>query len=123
LRCVTAIGHWFAHRAAADVAASAYVYFSRLFSGVEPGHRRHRGQRVRLGEGRQPYGLPFFNDDDDQIRPGIVVMPAGSGDFWIAIGRTFAGRRRVAIRGWLATYTDGTGGLDLQAILRSRDDP
>jgi hypothetical protein len=36
-------------------------------------------------ESRQPYGLPFFNDDEGQIRPGIVVMPAGSGDFWVVM--------------------------------------
>ena len=24
-----------------------------------------------------PYGLAYFNDDAGQIRPGIVVMPAG----------------------------------------------
>jgi hypothetical protein len=100
-------------RAAADVAASAYVYFSRLFSGVEPDIAVIVASESDW-ESRQPYGLPFFNDDDDQIRPGIVVMPAGSGDFWIAIGEDI---RRASPRGYtrlLATYTDGTGGLDLQ---------
>ena len=62
-------------RAAADVAASAYGYFSRLFSGVEPDIAVIVASESDW-ESRQPYGLPFFNDDDDQIRPGIVVMRA-----------------------------------------------
>jgi hypothetical protein len=58
--------------------------------------------------------LPFFNDDDDQIRPGIVVMPAGSGDFWVAMGQDL---HEASPRGYtrlLTTYPDGAGGLDLQ---------
>jgi hypothetical protein len=100
-------------RAAADVAADAYVYFSRLFSGVEPDIAVIVADET-VWESRQPYGLPFFNDDDGQIRPGIVVMPAGSGDFWIAIGQDI---REASPRGYtrlLATYPDGAGGLDLQ---------
>ena len=82
-------------RAAADVAASAYGYFTRLFSGVEPDIAVIVAGQADW-ESRQPYGLPFFNDDDGQIRPGIVVMPAGSGDFWIAIGAGHS--RRIAAR-------------------------
>ena len=100
-------------RAAADVAANAYGYFSRLFSGVEPDIAIIVAGQADW-ESRQPYGLPFFNDDDGQIRPGIVVMPAGSGDFWVAIGQDI---RDASPRGYtrlLATYPDGAGGLDLQ---------
>ena len=100
-------------RAAADVAASAYGYFSRLFSGVEPDIAVIVADQADW-KSRQPYGLPFFNDDDGQIRPGIVVMPAGGGDFWIAIGQDI---RDASPRGYarlLATYPDGSGGLDLQ---------
>jgi hypothetical protein len=100
-------------RAAADVAAAAYVYFSRLFSGVEPDIAVIVADKADW-ESRQPYGLPFFNDDDGQIRPGIVVMPAGSGDFWIAMGQDI---RDASPRGYtrlLATYPDGADGLDLQ---------
>jgi len=99
--------------AAADVAADAYVYFSRLFSGVEPDIAVILADEADW-ESRQPYGLPFFNDDDGQIRPGIVVMPAGSGDFWIAMGQDL---NEASPRGYtrlLATYPDGAGGLDLQ---------
>jgi hypothetical protein len=100
-------------RAAADVAASAYGYFSGLFSGVEPDIAVIVAGRADW-ESNQPYGLPFFNDDSGQIRPGIVVMPAGSGDFWIAMGQDI---RDASPRGYtrmLATYPDGAGGLDLQ---------
>lgn len=100
-------------RAAADIAASAYGYFSRLFSGVEPDIALIVASEADW-ESRQPYGLPFFNDDDGQIRPGIVVMPAGSGDFWIAIGQDV---RDASPRGYArlrAAYPDGAGGLDLQ---------
>jgi len=100
-------------RAAADVAADAYVYFSRLFSGVEPDIAVIVADEADWESG-QPYGLPFFNDDDGQIRPGIVVMPAGSGDFWIAMGHDL---HEASPRGYtrlLATYPDGAGGLDLQ---------
>ncbi len=100
-------------RAAADVAANAYVYFSRLFTGVEPGIAVIVADEADW-RSRQPYGLPFFNDDDGQIRPGIVVMPAGSGDFWIAMGQDI---RDASPRGYarlLAAYPDGADGLDLQ---------
>ena len=100
-------------RASADVAADAYAYFSRLFSGVEPDIAVIVVDEADW-ESRQPYGLPFFNDDDGQIRPGIVVMPAGSGDFWIAMGQDL---QEASPRGYarlLATYPGGAGGLDLQ---------
>jgi hypothetical protein len=100
-------------RAAADVAADAYVYFSRLFSGIEPDIAVIVADEADW-KSRQPYGLPFFNDDDDQIRPGIVVMPAGRGDFWVAMGQDL---HEASPRGYtrlLTTYPDGAGGLDLQ---------
>lgn len=100
-------------RAAADVAADAYVYFSRLFSGIEPDIAVIVANETDW-ESRQPYGLPFFNDDDDQIRPGIVVMPAGSGDFWVAIGQDLHEASPREYPRLLATYPDGTGGVDLQ---------
>jgi hypothetical protein len=100
-------------RAAADIAASAYGYFSRLFSGVEPDIAVIVAGQADW-KSRQPYGLPFFNDDDGQIRPGIVVMPAGSGDFWIAIGQDIREASPSGYRRLLAAYPDGAGGLDLQ---------
>src|ERR1700678_1394892 len=99
-------------RAAADVAADAYLYFTRLFS-VEPDIAVIVASEADW-ESRQPYGLPFFNDDDGQIRPGIVVMPAGSGDFWVAIGQDIRDASPRGYRRLLAAYPDGAGGLDLQ---------
>jgi hypothetical protein len=99
--------------AAADVAANAYAYLSRLFTGVDPDIAVIVADKADW-QSRQPYGLPFFNDDDGQIRPGIVVMPAGSGDFWIGMGQDI---RDASPRGYprlLAAYPDGAGGLDLQ---------
>lgn len=100
-------------RTAADVAADAYVYFSRLFSGVEPDIAVIVADESDW-KSRQPYGLPFFNDDDGQLRPGIVVMPAGSGEFWIAIGQDLHEASPRDYAKLLATYPDGAGGLDLQ---------
>jgi hypothetical protein len=99
-------------RAAAGFAADAYVYFNRLFR-VEPDIAVIVADKADW-ESRQPYGLPFFNDDDGQIRPGIVVMPAGSGDFWIAMGQDLREASPSGYTRLLATYPDGAGGLDLQ---------
>ena len=100
-------------RAAADITADAYAYFTRLFSAVEPDIAVVVADEEDWESG-QPYGLPFFNDDVDQIRPGVIVMPAGPGDFWRAMGQDL---RQVSAGGYrrlLATYPDGSGGLDLQ---------
>jgi hypothetical protein len=101
-------------RAAADAAANAYVYFSRLFSQARPDIALVVADGVDWPEDGQPYGLPFFNDDDGQIRPGVVVMPAGGGDFWIAIGQDLHDASPRGYTRLLATYPDGAGGLDLQ---------
>jgi len=100
-------------RAAADLAARAYVYLSRLFTGVEPDIAVIVADKADW-QSRQPYGLPFFNDDDGQIRPGIVVMPAGSGDFWVAIGEDIRDASPSGYKRLLAAYPDGDGNLDLQ---------
>src|SRR5580704_16241549 len=99
--------------AAADLTASAYVYFRRLFSAVEPDIAVVVADEADWS-GSGPYGLPFFNDDAGEIRPGIVVMPAGGGDFWGAIAQDL---RDASPRGYaklLTTYPDGAGGVDLQ---------
>lgn len=99
--------------AAAGVAADAYLYLSRLLPGVHPDLAVIVADEEDW-ESRQPYGLPFFNDDPGQVRPGVVVLPAGSGDFWVGIG---ADIREASPRGYaklLAAYPDGKGGLDLQ---------
>ncbi|MGC1781195.1 MAG: hypothetical protein WA708_01605 [Acidobacteriaceae bacterium] len=100
-------------RAAADLAGDAYNYLSQLFSGFEPDIAVIVADRTDW-ESRQPYGLPFFNDDDDQIRPGIVVMPAGRGDFWIAMGEDLREASPHDYPQLFATYPDDATGLDLQ---------
>ena len=57
-------------RAAADVAANAYVYFSRLFGGVEPDIAVIVADEADWS-GNGPYGLPFFRNDAGEIRPGM----------------------------------------------------
>lgn len=99
---------------AADLAADAYGYFSRLLSGVEPEIALIVAGEADWPGRTSPYGLAFFNDDDGQIRPGVVVMPAGPGDFWAAIAQDL---RDASPRGYaklLARYPDGAGGVDLQ---------
>ena len=116
------VGSLLRARAAADVAADAYVYFSRLFSGVEPDIAVMVVDDANW-ESRQPYGLAFFNDDDGQIRPGIVVMPAGRGDFWIAIGQDL---HEVSPRDYPRLLWDISRRrrwLGSSAILRPRHDP
>jgi len=100
-------------RAAADIAAAAYTYFSRLFSAVEPDIAIVVADEADW-PGTGPYGLPFFRDDPGEIRPGVVVMPAGGGDFWTEIAHDL---RDASPRGYarlLAAYPDGAAGLDLQ---------
>ena len=62
---------------AADLAADAYIYFSRLFSAVEPDIAVVVVDEANWPGVSSPYGLAFFRDDADEIRPGVVVMPAG----------------------------------------------
>ncbi len=102
-------------RAAADVAADAFTYFRHLFSGVEPDIAVIVADRADW-HSRQPYGLPFFNDGDDQIRPGIVVLPAGRGDFWAAMGHDLREASPHDYPRLLSAYPDGAGGLDLQSF-------
>jgi len=101
-------------RAAADVAADAYVYLSRLFAPVEPDIAVVVADEQDWPDPGPPYGLPFFRGNAGEIRPGIVVMSAGAGDFWIGMVhdlRDASPRRSARL---LATYPDGSGGVDLQ---------
>ena len=98
---------------AADLAAGAYAYFSGLFSGVAPDIALIVADETDWLS-RQPYGLAFFNDDADQIRPGILVMPAGRGDFWAAMARDIREAAPDRYAELAAAYPDGQGGVDLQ---------
>ena len=100
-------------RAVADVAADAFAYFRRLLAPADPDIAV-----IVVDEedwpGSLPYGLPFFRDDPDEIRPGIVVMPAGGGDFWVEIARDLRDASPTGFAKLLAAYPDGAGGVDLQ---------
>ena len=65
---------------AAEIAADAYVYFRPLFGGVEPDIALIVADEEDW-RSRQPYGLPDLNEDKDQIRPGMLLIPVRSGDF------------------------------------------
>lgn len=101
-------------RAAANVAVSAYVYFDRLFAGVEPDIALVVADEADWPGQRSPYGLPFFRDGAGEIRPGVVVMPAGPGDFWIAMAQNLRDTSPHGYAKLLAAYPDGAGGVDLQ---------
>ncbi len=100
-------------RVAADFAGDAYFYLSGLFSAATPDIALIVANE-RDWESRQPYGLPFFDNDGGQIRPGIVVMPAGSGEFWTAIGEDLRDASPAEHPRLLETYPDGVGGVNLQ---------
>jgi hypothetical protein len=99
--------------AAADVAAAAYTYFDRLFAGVEPDIALIVADQTDWLS-RQPYGLAFFNDDPGQIPPGVVVIPAASGDFWSVMVHDLRETASHDYPKLLETYPDGVGGVDLQ---------
>jgi hypothetical protein len=96
----------------ASISAEAFDYIGQLFS-LRP-DLAVIVVNENDWESRQPYGLPFFNDDKEQIRPGIVVTPAGSGDFWVAIGEDLRETTPEGHERLLTAYPDGAGGLDLQ---------
>ena len=98
---------------AADIAAGAYAYFARLFSGVEPDIALIVADENDWSS-RQPYGLAFFNDDAGQIRPGVVVVPAGRGNFWNGMARDIRAAPPDRYIDVAAVYPDGQGGVDLQ---------
>jgi hypothetical protein len=99
-------------RVMASITADAYGYFAQLFS-LEPDLAVIVANEADW-ESRQPYGLPYFNDDDDQIRPGIVVMPAGTGVFWLAMGEDLRETTPEGYERLRMTYPNGDGGVDLQ---------
>jgi hypothetical protein len=101
-------------KAAADLVADAYVYLSGLLSAVEPDIAVIVADETDWPGHESPYGLPFFTDEAAEIRPSVVVMPAGGGDFWAAIAQDLSDASPHGYAKLLATYPDGAGGLDLQ---------
>lgn len=101
-------------RAAADMAGAAYGYFSGLFSQVEPDIALIVVDEADWPHNGLPYGLPFFTDEAAEIRPGVIVMPDGGGDFWVAMAEDLRGASPRGYAKLLVVYPDGAGGLDLQ---------
>lgn len=103
-------------KASADVAARAYDYFSRLFYGFEPDIALIVADQTDWVDwtSRCPYGLPFFNDELGDIHPGVVVMPAGSGDFWHSIAEALRDASPTEYARLLSAYPNGANGVDLQ---------
>ena len=99
---------------AADLAAEAYGYFNGLFSAVEPDIAIVVAGESEWPGKRTPYGLPFFTDEAVEIRPGVVVMPAGGGDFWAGMAQDLHDASPRGYARLLETYPDGAGGLDLR---------
>jgi hypothetical protein len=100
-------------KAVADLAEAGYVYFSRMFAGVEPDIAVIVAREADWSS-RLPYGMAFFNDDPGQIRPGVLVLPAGGGDFWLAIAHDIHAASPGGYATLRAVYPDGVGGVDLQ---------
>lgn len=98
---------------AAQLATSAYTYFSGLFAGVEPDIALIVADEPDWLT-RQPYGMPYFSDDADQIRSGVVVMPAGRGQFWSQMVRDLRDASPDRYAQLATTYPSGSGRVDLQ---------
>jgi hypothetical protein len=101
-------------KAAADLAASAYGYLSQLFGDTRPDIAIVVADESDWPESNNPYGLPFFRDGETELRPGILVMPAAGGDFWVSMAKELREAAPDMYPRLLATYPDGEGGLDLQ---------
>ncbi len=105
-------------KVSAGLAVAAYVYVSRLLSAITPDVAIvvvDETDWTRLTSGF-PYGLPLFNDEAGQIRPGVVTMPAGVVDFWIDIAQDL---RATSPSGYVrlrVTYPDVLGGVQLQPV-------
>jgi hypothetical protein len=101
-------------RAACDLAADAYAYLNALFGSVQPDIAVIVANEEDWPQSTNPYGMPFFRDGEEEIRPGILVMPADTGSFWLAMAADLAETAPQRYPLLLATYPDGRGGLDLQ---------
>ncbi len=112
-RCVTAWGAKERAVVSAEITAEAYGYFSGLFCDVKPDIALIIAAPSDWS-GRTTYGLPFFRDGAEEIRPGIIMMPAGPSDFWKGMVDDLRSASAGGFRALQATYSDGAGGVDLQ---------
>jgi hypothetical protein len=102
--------------ASAELAADAYLFLGGLLSQFAPDI-----SLVVAGERDWPhdgpsFGMPFFSEERGE-RPGVLVMPAGSGEFWSSMARGIGDDPPEGYARLLLSYPDGSGGLDLQPFI------
>jgi hypothetical protein len=102
--------------AAAEVAKDAYGYLSSLFSPCAPDLTLVIADEHDWPTDGPSFGMPFFSEERGE-RPGTLVMPAGSGEFWFELARGIGDEPPEGYATLLATYPDGAGGLDLQPFV------
>ena len=102
--------------ASAELASDAYRYLSGLLSQFAPDI-----SLVVVGERDWPsdgpsFGMPFFSEERGE-RPGVLVMPAGSGEFWSSMAQGIGDAPATGYARLLVNYPDGSGGLELQPFI------
>jgi hypothetical protein len=102
--------------ASAEVATDAYLYFSSVFSQFAPDISLVVANEHDWPDDGPSFGMPFFSEERGE-RPGVLVMPAGSGDFWASMARGIGDSPPQGYVNLLAAYPDGAGGLDLQPFV------
>jgi hypothetical protein len=102
--------------AAAELASDAYRFLSDLLSQFEPDISLVIVDDHDWPEGGPSFGMPFFSEERGE-RPGVLVMPAGSGEFWSSMARGIGEEPPEGYARLLAEYPDGAGGLDLQPFV------
>jgi hypothetical protein len=103
-------------KASAEVARDAYLYLSNLLSHFAPDISLVVADERDWPDDGPDYGMPFFSEERGE-RPGVLVMPAGSGDFWSSLAHGIGDEPPSGYTQLLATYPDGVGGLDLQPFI------
>jgi hypothetical protein len=102
--------------AAAEVAKDAYIYLGDLLSQFALDISLVVADERDWPDDGPTFGMPFFSEERGD-RPGVLVMPAGSGDFWSSMARGIGDDPSEGYAALLAAYPDGAGGLDLQPFV------
>lgn len=102
--------------ASAQVATDAYDYFCGLFSQFAPDISLVVADERDWPHDGPSFGMPFFSEERGE-RPGVLVMPAGSGNFWFEMAQEIGAAPPEAYLNLLATYPDGVGGVDLAPFI------
>jgi hypothetical protein len=102
--------------ASAEVARDAYVYLSSVLSQFAPDISLVVADERDWPADGPSFGMPFFSAERGE-RPGVLVMPAGSGDFWSLMAHGIGDAPPQGYKNLLAAYPDDDGGLDLQPFI------